>query len=526
MALSVIQLPPSFALAEHGLLCRVRSDKAWQQASNASILIIFPDMISVYYGRSFSLCFGGAVYKFTFVGSPDDSGFQLRMWQSDLQVFLSLVIDDLRHCYPVFQGYSLAIEGPAGAENAIRITARSAGSDANIAFTDCDIFGMTASSSPAIDEAAPDDYKILLAVLHEGAFVARSLAPPDPDGMAACDFAPLLRDMLSVGFTFPFNASRLILHPESVVSFDFVCAEHYNGQTHRIHEMGSFMALPGGLRQADIDLLADCGADYFGYMDLKTRFLNWCPDNKPTAWLVPERLYFLNYSKLPVSVKVQIFYGYDSEIITLATTDRNNIIYEILCGLHEIKPDALQADVTRYTVWVENSDGPVTETRHFKMLHDAPLNQRIFLFRNSFGVYESIRCTGEMNISDNISRDLIETADNRVYRIRISKSENNARFSIHTGWLDGIRQRRWLEDFLISKDVYWLQGDRAVPVFLLLAEIERESDRQYCFGLQFEFRLDINEQRFSNIVNENLHFLRDEDFVIVQDEDGFCLIDI
>jgi hypothetical protein len=499
MSVTVIQSPPAYALIEHGLLCRVQSNKSWQQATISHLRLILPNDQQLYFYKQFVLVIGGIDYTFKFHSSPDDTGYELRFPPVDFATFLSQLVEDLNKCYFIYEHF----EGTVYDTTGILLTAREPGAAYDIHLGATDIVGITWSQFNGLDEVSPMGYRILLALAHEGELVAQSLAPIDNDGIAVCDFASLVRDMLAVGFTYPVNTLKVVLHTNSTRSFQLVVAEYYNLATKVLNFDTSFLACYGGLKQADIDLLALSGADYFGYMDMKSRFLNWCPDGKQTAWGVPERLYFLNYTKSVVYVKAIIYSttGLNVEV-TLATISTSDLYIEILCGLHEIDPGFTYANVTHYEVFCETELEAITETRTFVFVQDEPYAQRVILFKNSFSVYETLRCTGDMAVIDNITKDIIEAIDRQVYRKKIRKSENNAKFSLYSGWLKGVKQRRWLEDLLLSKEVYWLQGELAVPIVLLGGEIERETDKDYNYGVKLDFTLDVTDERYSNLVTE------------------------
>ncbi|MFZ4464979.1 MAG: hypothetical protein ACOYN5_14120 [Bacteroidales bacterium] len=522
MALTVIETPPAYALIEHGLICKVQTNKTWTQAVASWLRLRLPTDLAAYYLKYFTLLVDDVAYVFKFRTVPDDSGFELRVAPGTYELFRTQLVEDLNRCYFIYSNFIVATDSTDG----IRLTAREKGAKWNIEFGETDITGITWSQMPGVDEAMPKDYKVLMALISSGKLIAESLAPIDNFGIASCDFASLVRDLITTGFTFPVNTDKVIVHQNSSLLLQLGVAEYANNTILRLNYDASFIALPGGLKQADVDLLSLNNADYFGYMDMKSRFLNWCPDNKITAWGVPERLYFLNYEKVPVFVKALIHRNSLLDIeVTLAEISTNDTYFEVLCGLHEIIPEIDYTSVISYEIYCNTESDSVIEPRTFILDQTQFHHQRVLLFKNSFGVYETFRTTGDLQVNDNITKDIIESIDNRIYRLKVHKSENNAKFTLYSGWLEGVEQRRWLEEILLSKDVYWLQGEFALPIILQNGEIEREQDWNFNYALKIDFMLDITENRYSGIVNEGLIYLRDENYVIIQDEAGINLID-
>lgn len=527
MALEIHKIPPIYAMIGHGVLCQVLTDKPWTAAVMAKVDLLFPGSQPAYNSKYFELSMMGEVKRFYFDFEPDNSGEQLRMWDPawSKTEFLDEVVFDLNRNYYIAINYNVTRLGDTG----IRFVARNPGPSYNIELnaTNIDGFDDTGVVAGTLDQM-PVDYRALLALKHGSALIAQEMVPFDGNNIASSDFKPYINDLLATDFIFPFEPGELTrVLPESSIALQLAYAEHFDNHMLRMHYSDTFYILPGGLAQSDNDLLAINGTDYFIYMDMATRFLNWCPVNKRTAWGVPEKLYLLNAEANPVSIVATINFLDDTPAQTIAvgTLSDQHKIHEIICGLHEIAPDIDHANVDNYTVHGLVGEEQVTEIRYFSMDHMPRYKQRCFIFKNSFGVFETLRCTGELAVSDSISRELNEVADGRVYRIRVNKSENNIKFRIHTGWLQGRDHRRWLTDMLLSHSMYMIEGDFIIPVVLTTGEVERERDREFNFGLKFEFQLDFREERFSDIIGQGLHYLRDENFEILTDENGVKLID-
>jgi hypothetical protein len=281
----------------------------------------------------------------------------------------------------------------------------------------------------------------------------------------------------------------------------FFYAEHYNNAVRKISSAGLFKILPGGISTVDHENLAAISETYFTDPDRQKRFLNWCPATKTTALGIPEKLYFLTGVSEPVvHIKLKATRELLSETTTVGSITSNGTVYEFLCGLHELIPDAVEGEVLEYDIWLEDeNDKIISEVRTFIVDATPYAHSRVFLWRNSFGAYETLRCTGEQSISDNIERSEIVVMQNNHYRIRLHDVENLPEHELHTGWLDGVEQRRWLNDFLMSRELYLIEGNALKRVRITTSKLLREVDNEFSYAAMFAYTPDMPEKLYSEV---------------------------
>lgn len=524
MAITVKQLPNTYALVENGLLCRVERSVFLPLDQEADYSIVIPNTLE---GETtlFILSLMGQSIQFDFVAEPNDSGKQLTKWVTGVSraVFVNNMMIEMARNFWLAKYYDLSTIFEF---SAIRIKAKAPGPAYNITYSSPFTGLNFVVGYNGVLSQIPAGFRIYMAMQSGSDIIADELVPLNEHLIAAADFKIYIKDLLKTDFTFPFSPpGKIRVLPDSVMPLTLVYAEKHEATgIHRFHYSDEFFAVPGGLSQNDKDLLELIGSDYFEGLDAAARFLSWCPPNKKTAWGVPERLFLLNVDKDGTDMMLKIYYlDGTTEEEEIGTIYDQIKIYEIISGLHELRPDIDPELVEKYEIWGQENFDQITEKRTFVMDQLPRYKRRGFIFKNSFDVYETLMCTGELSVSDSLSRDIMEVVDGRAYRLKINTTENLAKFKCHTGWLDGLANRRWLEDFLRSKQVYWIVGDALFPIILTTGEVERERDKEFLHGLAFEFTLDVREERYSAIINEGLHYLRDEDFVIVQDEDGIKL---
>lgn len=525
MSLSVIASPPQFALVDNGLVFEIERSVFTPDIPLARFQIVFEDDFQGETGKYFDITFFGKTHTFIFVTTIDDID-QLPLWPAgqSREDFLSAVHSALLMNLDIISNYDiLIIEGNLG----FKLNAKTEGSQYNFTGLSKNSDYLTVNITESADQNIPDDYRIYAGLYNNDTStpIAEEIIAINESLVASVNFASYAKAHLQTSFTFPFQPDELVkLLSGSVLPLRLRYADYYNKKVRLLNTGDLFYALPGGLSQADHDLLTLVGSDYFGGLTANYRFLNWCPDNKPTYWESPERLYLFNTEAEAYTIYAKILYAESTtETIAIGTIDTQYKIYEILCGLHEVKPDVDPSLVASYQVYAERDGTPLSETKTFVVNQTRYYRTRSFFFKNSFDVYEVITCTGQFAVSDDISRDTSEVAGNRVYRIKVFKSENLPKFTGNTGFFSGSKARNWAQEFLLSSDVYWIIGDALVPVVLSGGDIERESDDLFLYSASFEFTPDFRDQRYSAIINEGLRYLRDENFILVEDENGFII---
>jgi hypothetical protein len=270
------------------------------------------------------------------------------------------------------------------------------------------------------------------------------------------------------------------------------------------------------------------GLSWFEDMDMKIRWLTWSPRSKLTSWGTPERLYILNASNQELNAIVKIKRREQPTVVVeLEYLSDIHFIYEIVAGLHEVAPNIDPTTVTEYTVGLYKKSMLASELFTFVIDQRIFYKNRVLIFKNSFGVFDVVRCTGQLQILDKIAREEVEILDKRIYRYKLNRTENTPVFKLSTGVLPNNKYRVWLTELLMSKEVFWLtDDDYLLPIVITGSDFERYADKQFLYPVEITFKPDASSKAFSDIVGNDLHFLRDEVEVILEDEIGDSLTDI
>jgi hypothetical protein len=200
----------------------------------------------------------------------------------------------------------------------------------------------------------------------------------------------------------------------------------------------------------------------------------------------PERLFFKSATSGNRYLKARVYF-YDTTTSDVSLGDEyfhSDSMYEL-----DVSPAIFPSGaspIEKYEVWLEDgADPPVlkSEIRTYLIDFEFYRNEQHFIFRNSLGEYDTVRCTGRLKRQSEFDREVFTNDDNERQPL---SNLLDATYIAETGSIPG-DHARWLEDLMISKEVYWLLNSRAVPIIITSKKMNEITDDQRRFNLQFEF---------------------------------------
>lgn len=498
--LTLKKLPPEFAFVEEGIKVEAESDRFWEDdpltgSVAASVDLLFPSVQANYLDKYFDLEVMGEVLRFSFKATPSDSGSELRTWAiADTKAqFLVKLRDDLVDNYYLFSNYVITI---LAADAGIKLVARLPGDAYNVALDATNLTDLTEANLMSGQLAEPPSgYKVYFGLrkTENSAIIGEELVLLNSQGLARADFKAYARDLNKIGLSYPVNLPpvyTVVKHYEGIVSARLAYAEHYDGKIRKISLSNTLNIVPGGLAASEMSIVGNA----YGF-DVKTRFLAWGPNPKRTTADAPERLYIHVLDYFVIKATIHETDG-TTTTVTLGDTDEP-ATYEIACGLKDIA-DMDPETVDYYTIDLYEDEGtvPTTETWKFVLDKTPRYNTRYFFFRNSFGVYELAILWGEMSEVVQYTRQNKEVASDMGYSIKPFKNERLATYKINSGYVT-LTEKKWLQELLISKDVFWLENGWLIPVVVTNNEGNPITDKVFTHSVDVEFMLDMKDERYS-----------------------------
>lgn len=221
-------------------------------------------------------------------------------------------------------------------------------------------------------------------------------------------------------------------------------------------------------------------------------FLSWYPAiAKKLLPTQPELLYFMAPTNGTFSPTVVITYSDGTTANHSPAISISAQIFQVASlpvGYTELGIAAVTPAKTAvsYTVTIGG------KTRSYAVDHTPYRDVRYIIFRNSLGGYDTLACTGEADEATEMQREVAERVYDPEHPGRLNKLPYNIEHTpvvkVNSGWLLPA-ERDWLNDLLISEDVYELAAGILSPVLIRNTSIDR-TKRTYEPGsveLEYEY---------------------------------------
>jgi hypothetical protein len=256
-------------------------------------------------------------------------------------------------------------------------------------------------------------------------------------------------------------------------------------------------AIAGGLNREDLVSNNQSLTDYFNLTATRKKFLSWAPPTRITDKFETHSLFFAfqTPSYGTYKLKANIYSSDTGSVISLSPNI--NVQYwsvvEFMAGYAQLGlSEFLSGGVNRWELYlVDGSDTIISDIRSFELDEKYAENTRYFRFRNSWGTYDSLRCTGVFeNIIENdrekvmFRSDETETMYNTPGNYSIIKESQS--FKANTGWLSK-DFLNYLRDFMLSSDIYEVEDGKLLKCLLTSKKTSLFKDTQYNYSLAFEY---------------------------------------
>lgn len=535
MALTKSIYPPAVGLALNPMTYVINTDNHKSTAGTNSVdYLLFPTYDSA--GDYFTISFLDIDIVLTCAATPDGSGKQYVQGSGfgSITEWLGAVMEDLEANYYISKYYSLSVS-----VNKIYFTAKEKGDEYDIF-----ISGISGSSvshtqvTPGVDPVYRDFYKIIGQVFlgdgPEDTLLGEDAITPDDSGNCEFDVSGYILPELAVSFLFPEDTTNLInVQANACRKFLFRYGEVY-GETPEVKAMYSDSeryALIAGLSFDKLAEYNEGSTDWYTVWNAlgtsrtfltnqgnKNIFASFLGNYKITDTTAYEKLYFIAPSgatSLKIYIKMYYTDGNESAntlVKTQACTELN--VYEIVCSYEALNIDALKASgktVERYQLWIQNQSAQVSNYFWFILDNKDYVNIRYFIFRNSMGGFDTLRCVGENYSAVEVSRqeaakilDYDYTTDDRAednYR-NVEKQS----FKTSTGWLNHIfpyenpaESAQYMRDFLLSTEIWELDIDNELkyPVKITSSKIAISQTDENLKALEFEYERAYTDETYT-----------------------------
>lgn len=473
----------------------------------------------------FNLAWGDNSLTFTFKTNPDESGLQLPIYiTGNIWEWLETVAAALRSNYLLYSDFKVSYSGVG---YNIDITAREKGEAYDITFSESATSLQIIAFEDGEDDTYRDFYRLILQVYLAAALDYNDILlgsdelPVDEDGNAEFDIAGFIKPEFAYEFHFPESGAVFAIHRANTIkSVRLRYAETYDNTIKELFSDGPHFIKDGGINKRDLDFYDSEDSNYFDYSANQKHFLTWCPDGKIISVNQPEKLFFI----FPIEdVTAQLmckttYQGMDSIKTIEEFSGIKSNVYEFVISPYLII-DNLNSE--KFEIWLQDANGDlVSEIRTFYIDKKTYLNERYFFFKNSFGVTETLRCTGIQSKNVEINRTagnvVNDITGNNAREIKNFDNVEKQKLKSNTGWTSLLSKnpknfKNYLRDFLLSTDISEIKNDILFPVNIISKKAFIHKDKEYLYDLTFEYYYSYEDEKFSDEISEGTKFLRSSD---------------
>ena len=258
--------------------------------------------------------------------------------------------------------------------------------------------------------------------------------------------------------------------------------------------------IPGGLNREDLVENNAGNVDWFALEDTQKKFLTWAPPSRITDKDETHSLFFAIQTPSYSSVQMKcIIVTTEGSMAPISMTPDLLVQYwtvmEFMAGYAQLDLDTLSSHrqvISWQLFLVDDKDNIVSDIREFVLDQNYYENVRYFRFRNSWGAYDSLRCTGvtesaiehEREEVTYISEETETTFNSPGNYTKIKEAQN---FKTNSGWL----QRdfmTFLRDFMLSGDIFEVVDGKLLKCLLTSKKTTMFKDLNYNYSLGFEYK--------------------------------------
>lgn len=243
------------------------------------------------------------------------------------------------------------------------------------------------------------------------------------------------------------------------------------------------------------------------------QFLTWQPDYKRVRVEQEEYLHFLvNFTPTPgaLRLRVRLLGANGTGTAVTAMSIANPLLYSVLgipVGLSSLGLAAPLGDVVAYEVWLANeTNGRVSEVRHYVIDRTYEPYDRALLFVNSLGGWDTMRLTGQAQQSLKVAQNTAEVerparAGADFSEMKIVSIEGEREISISTGYFrrHAADYLKYLDELLLSEQVYLITDKGHRPLQLTTTSLVDQYDDVELIARTFSFRILDTVENYSNL---------------------------
>jgi hypothetical protein len=529
MSLTVSKYPPMISLAGNPMLFKIITDNLFSSAGVAYAGALYSTG-TLLDGDTIVFTWGENSTTITFADTPSDTEIVSAASLEQLR-------DGLNKNYLLSQDFHIYVSGLN-----LHIVAREEGEDYDL---DIDLSGTSAlaivgTPTAGVDAVMRTFYKLIGQAWKDSgssatanSFIREDKLTPIQTDDSDVNYGNFdIGDALTSEFerkmpSFPhssYDCGRIVLG--WLLSYFFRYGEEYaSSGTYRVSQKAILSTEPMYAINGEIpkwkrrEFLAE-NDNFYDWLQLTSKFLTWHPGDKLTSETMQEKLFFLvwqNVSNVDINVRVHLHFtnpALDSILTAIKIEDVSQFnIIEILSDYISLSlATSVGTDtLVSYDVYLERDDNNTKISEEFTYVMDEyRYSEKKFIFKNSLGFWETLRCYGVSSTSVETSRNIASNSEPREFDENFSEKfthQNSLtkKKTANTGWLS-IAESEWIQDVLLSKEVFQIIENKLYPLVITNSETLLHQEDENLRSVTFEYESAWDETVYATEPNDSLQF--------------------
>ena len=228
----------------------------------------------------------------------------------------------------------------------------------------------------------------------------------------------------------------------------------------------------------------------------RKKFLTWENSPKKISTSQPAFLYFITQSDFEIYYEIKKYF--DDNTTSTHTSAPWAAIGNVPIFINtDFTTNNLAASetptkkITKYEFWIKRSitNAVISEVKTYIIDRRHYNNQRVYIYKNSFGAYDTIRFLGVSETENQIDRENYITQG----REELYFSERTNTISVNSGWFINLysndkQGKLYITELINSTDIYEIYNSTIIPVLPVTNKWKVGTDNNFNYSVEFEYK--------------------------------------
>lgn len=494
--------PPTVAMAGNPIVARLATNNHLA-TSGAIAVFLLRFSAEEANNRTFLLTYNGISIQFTFKLTPDlNSSTELPLkGASSLSNWMDKIAAVLKGNYILIADFDIYSADHSG-NREIFFKARKMGAAFNISYTaQTSENGESLLFQTGTDRTFRPNFRLLMQPFKKSVFdfqlMGEDRLPVNDEGETAFQIDELLREDVMSEFLWPENYVKPWSYRNRLAQPAFMRFAEVYGTTEAVQRLGvspEFVVMQGNIPRSRLNEFQASYGDPGRYFATTKRFMSWQPDLKYVYPDQPEKLYFFAWPAGITQAKLEVTIvrttGVTTSMLYTVPVSRYNVV-EFITSPAFLASDIHLVEEIRIRV-LNQSNVAVSITQTYIIRKDIQPERKYFLYRNSWGAFESVCFTGEQLEEAEYTRPWVD-----AWALDFFDQKSVAGFGqvvdatklvkANSGFTTDKEVFRWMEELLLSRNVYEVNGSNLEQIRIADGKVFRKRTEEDVLSLQLEY---------------------------------------